>query len=110
MRLRLRKLSKKSGNGDNYSEPKTSRRSEINLQLSQDESLTGVGPETIEINSVSRFWSALGSRLMGNHELFSSKLKPSFGFPTGRFGDQTRRPRTETFLGESVAGFSRENA
>jgi hypothetical protein len=47
---------------------------------------------------------------MGNHELFSSKLKPSFGFPTGRFGDQTRRPRTETFLGESVAGFSRENA
>jgi len=94
----------------NYSAPKISRRSEINLQFSQELSLIGVGPETIVINSVNLLFNASGFRLMGNHELFSSRLNPSLGFPTGFLGDQTKRPRTETFFGASEAGFSRENA
>jgi len=94
----------------NYSAPKTSRRSEINLQFSQELSRIGVGPETIVINSVNLFDSPAGSRLMGNHELLSSRLNPSLGFPTGFLGDQTKSPNTETFLGASEAGFSSENA
>jgi len=76
-RKRLRRRENVAAENSAYSAPNISRLSEMNLQLSQEESLTGVGPETIEIKSVRRDWRPSGLRLIGNQELLSSRLNPA---------------------------------
>ena len=94
----------------NYSAPNISLRSEINLQVSHFESLTGVGPEITSIKSCNLSCNPSGFLIIGNQELFKSKEKPEYGSPEGFFGDQTRRPITETFRGSPETGFSSAKA